>query len=159
MNITMFPRIAQVPVAWPVAGTLLIAIACSQPSYNSPAPADPDATVIGFLSAVRDKDIDRMAALWGTSSGPAANRMDSQTLEQRLTITRIYLEHEEYTIVPRPADVVVDLESGEQAVFVRLTRKGCTPVVPFILTPYAGGWLVRNVDLEMAGNPARTCHP
>jgi hypothetical protein len=85
--------------------------------------------------------------------------MDSQTLEQRLTVMRIYLEHEEYTIVPRPADVIVELESDEQSVFVRLTRKGCTPVVPFVLAPYRGGWLVRNIDLERAGNPARRCQP
>ncbi|KPK56080.1 MAG: hypothetical protein AMS21_12995 [Gemmatimonas sp. SG8_38_2] len=155
MNFTTFPRIAQVPAALPV----LALIACSQGGSSSPVPANPEATVISFLSAVRAQNMNDMAALWGSSAGPAADRLDSQTLEQRLTVMRIYLEHEEYTIVPRPSDVIVELEAGEQAVFVRLVRKGCTPVVPFILAPYRGGWLVRNIDLERAGNPARRCQP
>jgi hypothetical protein len=159
MNFTTFPRIAQVPAVWPTVVGLITVVACSQGGSSSPAPTNPEAAVISFLSAVRAQDRDQMAALWGSAAGPAADRLDSQTLEQRLTVMRIYLEHEEYTIVPRPPGMLVDLEAGEQAVFVRLTRKGCTPVVPFTLVPYRGGWLVRNIDLEKAGNPARRCAP
>ncbi len=159
MNFTTFPRIAQVPAVWPIVTGLIAVVACSQGGSSGPAPTNPEAAVISFLSAVRARDMNQMAALWGSTAGPAADRLDSQTLAQRLTVTRIYLEHEEYTIVPRPPDVLVDLEPGEQAVFVRLTRKGCTPVVPFTLAPYRGGWLVRNIDLEKAGNPARRCAP
>ncbi len=159
MNFTTFPRIAQVPALWPIVVGLITVVACSQGGSSSPAPTNPEAAVISFLSAVRAQDMNQMAALWGSAAGPAADRLDSQTLEQRLTVMRIYLEHEEYTIVPQPPGMLVDLEAGEQAVFVRLTRKGCTPVVPFTLAPYRGGWLVRNVDLEKAGNPARRCAP
>ena len=100
-----------------------------------------------------------MQRLWGSSSGLAADQMDSQTAEQRLTVMRIYLAHEEYAIVPRPNDMLVDTESGEQVVYVRITRNGCTPVVPFTVAPYRGSWLVRNVDLQAAGNPERRCQP
>jgi len=63
-------------------------------------------------------------------------------------------------------DIAVDVpiveESGNSAqriVKVRLTRKGCQPVVPFTLVRWKNGWLVKNIDLPSAGNPARSCGP
>jgi hypothetical protein len=85
--------------------------------------------------------------------------MDQATLEQRLTVIRIYLEHEDFAIVPGDPVAGVNIEAGERAVFVRITRKGCTPTVPFTLVPYRGGWLVRSIDLAAAGNPSRRCEP
>jgi len=160
MNFTTFTRIAQ-----PSALRLLVAlaaagVACSSAGgAGSPQPANPEATVIEFLSAIRDQDMGAMEQLWGSSSGLTSDRLDAQTLQQRLTVMRIYLAHEEYTIIPRPNDMFVDTQSGEQVVYVRLTRKGCTPVVPFTVAPYRGGWLVRNIDLQAAGNPERRCQP
>jgi hypothetical protein len=160
MNITMFPRIAQVAASWLLLAAAALGMACSTGGSSAPAPANPEATVFSFLSAVSAQDMTRMAELWGSSSGPAANRMDAQTLEQRLTVIRVYLEHEEYAVVPRPTNVrVVETEAGERVVYVRLTRRGCTPVVPFTLVQYANGWLIRNIDLQAAGNPARRCRP
>jgi len=98
-----------------------------------------------------------MGLLWGTSNGPASENLDRVTLEQRLTVIRIYLEHEEYTIVPDGPVAGVDVEAGERAVFVQLSRRGCTPTVPFTLVPHRGGWLVRDIDLAAAGNPSRSC--
>ena len=110
-----------------------------------------------FLSAVKEHDLNAMMQLWGSSNGLAVRRLGEGVARQRLTVIRIYLEHEEYAITVAPMNVVLDLEEGERVVFVRLNRKGCTPVVPFILAPYRGSWLVRSVDLEAAGNPARWC--
>ena len=109
------------------------------------------------MSAVRAGDLDAMGRLWGTADGPAAHRMDGGELERRLTVMRIYLQHEEYSIVTGARDPTIRLRRGERVVSVRITRKGCTPVVPFTVTPYRGGWLVRDVKLEAAGNPARSC--
>ena len=101
-----------------------------------------------------------MAQLWGSSAGLASDRLDTQTLQRRLTVIRVYLEHEEYSVVPRPNEAgLIETESNERVVYVRLTRKGCNPVVPFTLSPYGGGWLIRNIDLTAAGNPARRCQP
>ena len=124
---------------------------------NVPPPADPEATVRSFLNAVRANSIAGMALLWGTSNGPASENLDRVTLEQRLTVIRIYLEHEEFTIVPGDPVAGVDVEAGERAVFVQLSRRGCTPTVPFTLVPHRGGWLVRDIDLAAAGNPSRSC--
>ena len=98
-----------------------------------------------------------MGQLWGTSNGPASENLDQVTLEQRLTVIRIYLEHEEFTIVPGDPVAGVNVEAGERAVFVQLSRRGCTPTVPFTLVPHGGGWLVRDIDLAAAGNPSRRC--
>ncbi len=133
-------------------------ISCSKSGTTTqPLPSDPDAAVVSFLSAVRAEDIDAMGRLWGTDDGPAADWMDGAELERRLTVMRIYLQHEEYAVVAGARDPTVRLRQGERLVSVRITRNGCTPVVPFTVTPYRDGWLVRDVKLEAAGNPARSC--
>lgn len=124
-----------------------------------PPPGDPEATVRSFMQAVSANSITGMGQLWGTSDGPASGRMDRATLEQRLTVIRIYLEHENFAIVPGDLIAGADVEAGERALFVRLTRRGCTPTVPFTLVPYGGGWLIRSIDLAAAGNPSRRCGP
>jgi hypothetical protein len=141
-----------------VAALGVAVFACGKKeAVGLPAPTDPDAAVVRFLSAIRAEDTDAMAQVWGTSSGPAADRLDRDELEQRLTVMKVYLEHEEYAIVPGVRDPTIDVRRGERLVVVRLTRKGCTPMVPFTLTPYQNGWLIRDVKLEAAGNPARNC--
>ena len=160
MNFTKFTRIAQPSAFWLFVALIVMGVACSATGgAGSPQPANPEATVIEFLSAVRNQDMGAMERLWGSSAGLAADQMDAQVLQQRLTVTRIYLEHEEYAIVPQPRDMWVEKRSDEQVVYVRLTRKGCTPVVPFTVAPYRGAWLVRYIDLEAAGNPERRCQP
>ena len=160
MNFTTFPRIAQVPASWSILAAVAVGMACSPSGSSTPPPTNPAATVFSFLSAVREQDMSQMARLWGSSAGLASDRMDLQTLQQRLTVIRVYLEHEEYAVVPRPNDAgLIETESSERVVYVRLTRKGCAPVVPFTLSPYGGGWLIRNIDLSAAGNPARRCQP
>jgi hypothetical protein len=152
------------PVAQPLrlaAMVVLIALTTSCSSRGGspalPPPVDPEATVRTFLNAVSANSLAGMGQLWGTDNGPASANLDRTTLEQRLTVIRIYLEHEDYTIVPGDPAAGVDVEAGERAVYVRLNRRGCTPTVPFTLVPYAGGWLIRDIDLASAGNPSRRC--
>ena len=153
-------------VAQPLLWATLIAtsgsfISCSSRGSTGdfPPPADPEAAVRSFLQAVSANSIAGMGRLWGTNDGPATGNMDQTTLEQRLTVIRIYLEHEEFAFVPGNPLSRVDLEAGERDVFVQLTRRGCTPTVPFTLVPYRGGWLIRSIDLARAGNPSRRCQP
>jgi hypothetical protein len=156
MNFATNRQIAQAPV-W-AAALAAVTVSCGPRATTiGPTPATPDATVVAFLKAVRDNDLRGMSGLWGNSKGLAANQMDSEELEQRLTITRIYLVHEEYAIVERPPDAIVTAANNEQVVWVRLTRNGCTPVVPFTLTRFGSQWLIRNIDLEAVGNPQRRC--
>jgi hypothetical protein len=158
MNFTTFTRIAQAFGTLGVSTLGASVVSCaSGGSAAMPPPTDPTATVVSFLAAVQDGDLARMSQLWGGSRGLTADRIEPTELEQRLTVMSIYLEHEEYTIVSGTGDPTVLLEPGERLVQVRLTRKGCQPVVPFTLAPYQAGWLIRNIKLEAAGNPARVC--
>lgn len=117
---------------------------------------DPGAerAVIAFLDAVRAKSLAGMAELWGTSRGPAMQSMPRDELQKRLTVMQIYLEHERYQILPSE---LVQTSSPNQTIRVRLTRAGCTPVVPFTVVRYRDRWLVESVDLTAVGNPAVPC--
>ncbi len=123
------------------------------------APSSPEAAVEGFLSAVKANSLVAMGELWGTSSGPMAGRMDRDELEKRLTVIRVYLAHDQYEIVPAGARASAAAPAGARAVHARLTRGACRPVVPFTVVPFRQGWLVSDVDLNAAGNPARPCGP
>jgi hypothetical protein len=122
-----------------------------------PPPASPEAAVRGFLDAVHANSLPRMSELWGSTRGPARNYMKRDELEQRLTIIRTYLQYEKFEMLESQG--VPSSTSSERTVRVRLERNGCTPVVPFTVVPWAGGWLVSNIDLAQAGNPARRCAP
>jgi hypothetical protein len=114
------------------------------------------AAVESFLQAVADSNVDRMAALWGTARGPAATTHMPSDYERRIVIMQHYLRHE-------TARVVSDAPEGSEnrhALQVELRRQLCTWVVPFVAIKSAEGtWIVNQVDLAAAGNPARPCEP
>ena len=138
-----------------VLATLLLA-ACGGVG-TVPPPASPEGAVRGFLDAVHASSLSRMGELWGSERGPARTYMKRDELEQRLTVMRTYLRHEKYEVL-EPQGVPAASGVG-RTVRVRLQRNGCVPVVPFTVVPYGGGWLVSNIDLAQAGNPARPCGP
>jgi hypothetical protein len=138
-----------------VTGTwALLAASCGHPSGGAAPQGDPGAVVEQFLAASKANDLQRMGRLWGTDRGPAAGRMRREELQKRLSVIHTYLEHESYVLEPgsSPADT-----DNERVVRVRITRKGCTPVVPFTVVRWKDGWLVKAIDLEAAGNPALPC--
>jgi hypothetical protein len=128
-------------------------MACGRPASTAPAPSDPAAAVTGFLAAVKANDLAAMGQRWGTDRGPAAQWMDREVLHQRLTVIQTMLMHERFALEPGNAPSTPD----NPVLHVRLFRQGCQPVVPITLVRYRGGWLVQNVALEAAGNPARSC--
>lgn len=134
----------------------LIAAAACHSSGTFVAPSDPEAAVRGLLNAVKANSITGMAELWGSERGPASHWMNRDTMEQRLTVIRIYLAHDKYDIMP-PNGATVDAP-GKHRVDVRLYRhNGCTPVIPFTTMRVGNGWLVWDIDLTAAGNPAVPC--
>jgi hypothetical protein len=139
-----------------VFGVLLLAAACGGRS-TEPAPASPEAAVRGFLNAVRAGSLQSMSSLWGSGRGPARTYMPADELEQRLVVIRTYLAHEQFELVEPSAELLPTAD--RRVVQVRLTRNGCTPVVPFTVVRYGSGWLVSEIDLAAAGNPQRSCRP
>ncbi len=120
-----------------------------------PVPAEPESAIRGFMEAVKGNDLETMAGLWGGSRGPAVEHMDQQQLRQRLTVIQVYLDHESYEILPPGLG---GASIGKKREFsVHISRKGCRPSVPFTLVQFQEGWLVSEIDLAAAGNPARSC--
>jgi hypothetical protein len=119
-------------------------------------PAPTAATAVqAFMQAVADSNLDKMANLWGTASGPAARTGQPQNYQRRIAIIRAYLRNDSYRLtsdVPESPD--------RRALQVQIRRQVCTWNVPFVAIRTANGsWLVNQVDLTAAGNPARPCQP
>jgi hypothetical protein len=105
------------------------------------------------MRAVADSNLTKMAGLWGTVSGPALKTRQPRDYERRVAIMQVYLRNESFRVT---ADVP---ETGDRrALQVEIRRKTCTWNVPFVaIKTNEGAWLVNQVDLTAAGNPARPC--
>ncbi len=138
--------------------TLLLA-ACGGATGSAPAPGpvkSASGAVEGFMQAVADSNLATMANLWGTSAGPAAKTRQPADYERRIAIMQSYLRNENHRIVSDSPDG----SDARHAVQVELQRELCTWTVPFRVIKLAdGNWLVNQVDLTAAGNPARPCDP
>jgi hypothetical protein len=138
---------------WCVTALLLLA-ACGG---SRTAPVQPvrtaAAAVQGFMQAVADSNLDKMATLWGTSNGPAAKTGQPPDYQRRIVIIQAYLRNESFRVtsdVPQSPD--------RRDLQVELRRQACTWSVPFVAVKTAdGSWLVNQIDLTAAGNPARPC--
>jgi hypothetical protein len=135
-------------------GTALFLAACGGGSTAGVAPSKSAAgTVQAFMQAVADSNLTQLAALWGTSRGPASRTRQPQDYERRVEIIRAYLRNDSYRLtsdVPEGAN--------RRALQVQIRRETCTWSVPFIaIRTSDGSWLVNQVDLTAAGNPARPC--
>jgi hypothetical protein len=143
--------------AWFAAALLLTACGGGSSGSSAVHPSNtPAAAVESFLQAVADSNVDRMAALWGTARGPAATTHMPSDYERRVVIMQHYLRHETARIV---SDVPESTEDRHD-IQVELRRQLCTWVIPFVAIKSAdGAWIVNQVDLTAAGNPARPCEP
>jgi hypothetical protein len=111
------------------------------------------AAVRGFMQAVADSNVDKMASLWGTANGPASQTRQPQDYERRVAIMQAYLRNDSFRVTS-------DIEQTpyRRSLQVELRRETCTWSVPFVsIKSTSGSWLVNQVDLTAAGNPARPC--
>jgi len=114
------------------------------------------AAVQAFMRAVADSNLDAMATLWGTAKGPAARTRQPSDYERRIVIMQSYLSHDDLRIVSDAPDG----SEARHAVQVELRRQACTWTVPFTVIQLPdGSWIVNQIDLTSAGNPARPCNP
>jgi hypothetical protein len=140
---------------WFVAAAMLLA-ACGGGS-GAPAvhPANTaSAAVENFMKAVADSNLAAMAGLWGTSKGPASRTRQPADYERRISVMRSYLSHDDFRILGDAPDV----SEGRHTVQVQIRRSACTWTIPFLVIQLAdGSWIVNQMDLTAAGNPARPC--
>ena len=107
------------------------------------------------MQAVADSNLSRMAELWGSSGGPAAKTKQPPDYERRIAIMQAYLRSESHKVLPAAPSGSADREEVQ----VEIHRDLCTWAVPFTVVKAGDGWLVNQVDLTKAGNPARPCVP
>jgi hypothetical protein len=136
---------------------LAVLLAACGGSGGGTAPVQPakSAAVVvqGFMQAVADSDLAKMATLWGTSSGPAAKTGQPPDYERRIAIMQAYLRNNSFRIASDVPET-----PNRRVLQVEIKRQTCSWTVPFIVTKLAdGSWLVNQVDLTAAGNPARPC--
>lgn len=122
-------------------------------------PAEPQTSAAGavrsFMQAVADSNVDKMASLWGTANGPASRTRQPPDWERRVAIMQAYLRNDSFRIT---SDVPEQADPSRRAQQVEIKRQTCTWTVPFVTVKARdGSWLVTQVDLAAAGNPARPC--
>jgi hypothetical protein len=127
----------------------------SAPSTVTPTTSARGA-VDAFMQAVADSNLTQMANFWGTAAGPAARTRQPADWERRIAIMRAYLQNESHRVLssgPAGSDTRATVQ-------VEIRRQLCTWVVPFTAIQLGDGtWIVNQVDLTAAGNPAQPCVP
>jgi hypothetical protein len=128
----------------------------SAPSTVAPTTSARGA-VDAFMQAVADSNVTQMGNLWGTSAGPAAKTNQPSDWEKRIVVMQTYLQNESHRVV---ADAPEGTGDTRHAVQVEIRRQLCSWVVPFTAIKLADGtWIVNQVDVTAAGNPAQPCAP
>ena len=109
-----------------------------------------------FMSAAADSNLTRMAELWGSSRGPAAQTRIPDNYEKRLAVIQSYLRADSSRIV---SDMPYTGDDNRRRLVVQIFRQGCMKQIPATMLRHKGGWMVLDVELAAAGNPARPCEP
>ena len=137
--------------------TAALLAACSGSGAGAVRPANTaSAAVENFMLAVADSNLNAMASLWGTAKGPAAQTKQPPDYERRIAVMQSYLSHDDSRIL---SDTPEDSPT-RHAVQVEIRRQACTWTIPVTVIQLADGrWIVNQVDLTAAGNPARGCAP
>ncbi len=142
---------------WCVAALVLAACSSGSGAAHPVQPArTADATGQHFMKAVADSNLSTMADLWGTARGPASKTRQPSDFERRIAVMRAYLNHDDFRILSDNPDGT----DTRRAMQVQIRRQACTWDIPFTVIQLADGtWIINQVDLGAAGNPARPCDP
>jgi hypothetical protein len=135
---------------------VLLLAACGGGTAQKPAQPAGSASgaVRSFMQAVADSNLEKMASLWGTVNGPAAKTNMPSDYRRRVAVMQAYLRNQSFRIISDQPQAT----ENRRAIQVELKRETCTWRVPFVaIKTTDGAWLVTQVDLAAAGNPARPC--
>lgn len=138
---------------WFAAALLLMSCGGSSSSAPTQPSGSAAGAVQGFMKAVADSNLAKMATFWGTASGPASKTRQPPDWQRRIAIMQAYLRNDSFRVT---ADVPgSDLNHRDLQVEIR--RQTCTWSVPVVAVKSGEGWLVTQIDISAAGNPARGC--
>ena len=111
--------------------------------------------VSAFMKAAADSNLARMAELWGTSQG-SASATHPANYEKRLIVMQAYLRGDSTRIL---SDTPMPGDDNRRKVAMVLYRGTCVKQIPVVTVRTKDGWIVQQVDITFAGNPARPCDP
>lgn len=137
---------------------LTVLIGCgggSKPSTSAAPSAGPAHAVEDFMKAVGDSNLTRMAELWGTSRGSAAETGKPADYQRRVAVMYTFLKGS-------TAKVLAEVERSEDrsTLAVEVTRADCRKRIPITLEKTKNDrWLVTSIELGALGTPGRACPP
>jgi hypothetical protein len=125
---------------------------------NLPEPQTPNSALDQFLAAVKAKDNNRMAQLWGNDKGSASavGKLPAGYVDSVVQVFQIYLRHEGYRIIDGPTPVP---GSPKIVIYhVELQLRDCNRIQPFdMINTQRGGWLVRDPHIEASAATIPHC--
>ena len=108
-----------------------------------------------FLEAVADSNLAKMAELWGTAKGSAAQTGQPNDYERRIIIMQAYLRDRRHRLMSNAQE---GSDPGRRIVQVEFRRGDCVKMVPFsMVRTESGDWLVNSIDLALLGAPGGNC--
>ena len=105
------------------------------------------------MKAVADSNLAKMATFWGTASGPASKTHQPADWQRRIAVMQAYLQNDSFRVT---ADVPGS-DLNHRDLQVEIKRQTCTWSVPVVAVKSGEGWVVTQIDISAAGNPARGC--
>lgn len=132
-------------------------IACgggSQPAGVAPSPG-PTLAVEQFMRAVADSDLTRMAQLWGTRNGSAAETGKPTDYQRRVAVMYTFLRGSTARVMAE-----VERSDDKSTLAVEVSRADCRKRLPFTLERTKNDrWMVTSIELGALGTPGRPCPP
>jgi hypothetical protein len=129
----------------------------AQSAAPTGAAAAAEATVQGFMQAVTDSNLAKMADLWGSAKGPVSKTKEPKDFERRIVVMQAYLRESPHRIISNQQE---GTNANRRVVQVELQRDKCTKLVPFqMLRTGNGTWLINSIDLAILGSPGANCNP
>ena len=138
-----------------VAAAILAACGGNRGSSPTSPVASSGQALREFMQAAADSNLTRMSQLWGSSRGPAAETLYPANYEKRLAVIQVYLRADSTRII---SDMPVTGDKTHRRLVMAVYRGGgCMRQIPATLSKIKGAWVVTDVELAAAGNPARPC--
>lgn len=131
----------------------VLAVACSRPGAPAGIEPAPEVAFGAFMQAVADSSLPRMAQLWGTGAGAAAETGRPRDYQRRVAVMHSYLRG-------ATGRVISELErtADQSVLLVEFLRAGCARRVPVTMVRTGrGGWLLQSLDLGQVGVPGAAC--
>lgn len=104
-----------------------------------------------FLDAAKRNDYGLMARLFGTTDGPAIERMGRVEVEQRMFVLASILRHQSYSLRPMG---VAEAEGKRRVIAEMVGTRNGDATVPFVAASNQGRWFVEQImtdDLTSGG--------